>query len=146
MEIRNITPNSLGGRLWGRRECWGLTHNDSDLCWRHWQSSYTEFYDENQRVDVDNLVNNAGYIVMSSIDPSDKRLIEIMTGYFRHIKCFQGKSVKYPLGTSQLCRPHPGRTRSGVPPRRFGLLATSTRPQSGHTALLSRASGVICEG
>ncbi len=260
MPIRNILPNRLRIPLWGDRERWGLTRNVDDPCWQQWQSTYTQFYLDTQRDGIGTKVNDAGYAVMSTIDLTNKRVLEIGAGDIRHIQHWQGKPAEYLLadvstemmafaqkrldengitynsllvarnqplaledssvdvivsfyslehlyplrpyldefkrllkpggcligaipaegglawggganghfaslvqeehhhrprqdhllGTSQLCRSHPGRTRSGVPARRGGLLATPlvarTRPQSGHSTLLSQGSGVMCGG
>lgn len=127
-----------------------LTHSDDDPSWQYWQFSYINFYNKKQRVEVSNRVNDVGYIVMSSNDLNDNQVLKIFASCIRHIKCWQGKLKEYLLGTSQLCRSHPGQTRSGAPPRSRGLLATSlaarARPQSGHTALLARANGVMRGG
>jgi hypothetical protein len=80
LPIRNILPHSLSSKLWGDRESWGLTPNYDDPCWQQWQSTYTEFYQANQREGIGTRVNDAGYGVMSTIDLTGKRVLEIGAG------------------------------------------------------------------
>lgn len=97
MPIRNILPHSLSSKLWGDRESWGLTPNYDDPCWQQWQSTYTEFYQANQREGIGTRVNDAGYGVMSTIDLTGKRVLEIGAGDIRHIKYWRGKPAEYLL-------------------------------------------------
>ncbi len=97
MPIRNLLPHSLSTPLWGDRARWGLTPNNEDPCWQQWQSTYTEFYQANQREGIGTRVNDAGYAVMSSIDLSGKRVLEIGAGDIRHLKYWRGKPGEYLL-------------------------------------------------
>jgi SAM-dependent methyltransferase len=97
LPIRNILPHRLSALLWGDRERWGLTPNYQDPCWQQWQSTYTEFYQANQRKGIGTRVNDAGYAVMSTIDLSGKCVLEIGAGDIRHIKYWRGKPAEYLL-------------------------------------------------
>jgi SAM-dependent methyltransferase len=97
LPIRNILPHWLSTPLWGDRARWGLTPNYEDPCWQHWQSTYTEFYQANQREGIGTRVNDAGYAVMSTINLTSKRVLEIGAGDIRHIKYWQGKPSEYLL-------------------------------------------------
>ena len=48
--------------------------------------TYTEFYQANQRQGIGTRINDAGYTVMSNIDLTGKRILEIGAGDIRHIK------------------------------------------------------------
>ncbi len=97
MPIRNILPKSIKARLWGDRDRWGLIPFTDDPCWKEWQNYYTTFYEENQREGIGTLVNDAGYKVMSSIDLTGKRVLEIGAGDIRHIKFWRGNPDEYIL-------------------------------------------------
>jgi len=97
MPIRNILPRSMRAPLWGDRPRWGLTPDLDDPCWQKWQTTYTDFYQANQREGIGTRVNDAGYAVMSSIDLTGKRVLEIGAGDIRHIKYWQGTPAEYLL-------------------------------------------------
>jgi SAM-dependent methyltransferase len=99
--IRNWLPHRLRVPLWGDRERWGLTVNENDPCWSTWESTYLDFYAANQRAGVGTVVNDAGYRVMSSIDLSGKRVLEIGPGDIRHIAFWNGRPVEYLLADIQ---------------------------------------------
>jgi len=97
MPIRNLLPKSLRTPLWGDRERWGLTPVPEDACWKDWQGSYTDFYQENQREGIGIRVNDAGYTVMSSIHLAGKRVLEIGAGDIRHMKFWRSEPAEYIL-------------------------------------------------
>ena len=97
MPIRNILPKRIKAPLWGDRERWGLTPVPQDDCWEEWESTYTDFYQENQREGIGTQVNDAGYKVMSSIDLAGKRVLEIGAGDIRHMKFWRGEPAEYLL-------------------------------------------------
>ena len=102
MPIRTFLPNSLSTPLWGDRARWGLILNHEDPCWQQWQSTCTDFYEANQREGIGTQVNDAGYGVMSTIDLSGKRVLEIGAGDIRHIKYWRGKPAEYLLADVSL--------------------------------------------
>ena len=63
MFIRNYLPQSISSALWGNRKRWGLTINQSDICWQEWQRNYSKFYTENQRQGIGTRVNDSGYMI-----------------------------------------------------------------------------------
>ena len=83
--------------LWGNRKQWGLEINAKDPCWREWQKTYAKFYVENQRAGVGVKINDAGYHVMSTIDLTGKRVLEIGAGDIRHLRYLRGKPSEYVL-------------------------------------------------
>ena len=93
--IRKFLPNSLAAMLWGNRPKWGLEINYSDPCWKEWVTTYNDFYNNNQRAGVGQKVNDAGYQIMSTIDLSGKRVLEIGAGDIRHLKYMQGLPKEY---------------------------------------------------
>lgn len=89
--IRKLMPDRIAGALWGDRKKWGLIVQKDDPCWREWGGTYLAFYNQNQRKGVGVRVNDASYRIMSSIDLSDKVLLEIGPGDIRHIPFWIGK-------------------------------------------------------
>ena len=89
--IRKIMPDSIAKVLWGDRKKWGLIVQEDDPCWREWGGVYLAFYGQNQRKGVGVRVNDAGYRIMSSIDLSDKVLLEIGPGDIRHLPFWVGE-------------------------------------------------------
>ena len=97
MFIRNYLPQSISSALWGNRKRWGLTINQSDMCWQEWQRTYSKFYTENQRQGIGTRVNDSGYNVMNKIDLTGKRVLEIGAGDIRHTDYWQGMPSEYIL-------------------------------------------------
>jgi SAM-dependent methyltransferase len=95
--LRNWLPNSLRAQLWGNRSKWGLTIDPDDPCWQEWQQTYGKFYSANQREGVGIRINDAGYRVMSHIDLTGKRVLEIGAGDIRHIQHWRGHPTEYIL-------------------------------------------------
>jgi SAM-dependent methyltransferase len=95
--IRHILPRFLLAPLWGDRERWGLTVDDQDPCWRQWLDTYAAFYLANQRAGIGTRVNDAGYCVMSAIDLTGKRVLEIGAGDIRHMPYWRGQPTEYLL-------------------------------------------------
>lgn len=100
--IRNWLPRRLRTPLWGEREKWGLTPDTADPCWREWERTYLDFYTANQRAGVGTYINDAGYRVMSWIDMSGKRVLEIGAGDIRHMQFWNGKPSEYVLADIQV--------------------------------------------
>ena len=97
LAIRHILPSFLRAPLWGDRERWGLTVKEQDPCWQEWLDTYADFYLANQREGIGTRVNDAGYRVMSSIDLSGKRVLEIGAGDIRHMPHWRGQPAEYLL-------------------------------------------------
>lgn len=83
--------------LWGDRDRWGLTINERDPSWIEYQDELTRFYDETQRGVLGRWISDAGYRVMSRIDLSGKRVLEIGPGDIRHMAFWNGKPNEYLL-------------------------------------------------
>ena len=49
MPLKDLLPNTLCALLWGDLDRWGLTPKLDDLCGQEWQSTYSDFYQSNQR-------------------------------------------------------------------------------------------------
>ena len=95
MILRKFLPKKLSVKLFGDRARWGLEPIISDRCWIDWQRTYAEFYSKNQRSGIGLLVNDAGYSVMSGINLTGKRVLEVGAGDIRHIKYWQGCPSEY---------------------------------------------------
>ena len=93
--MRDWLPRAIRSRLWGDRERWGLTIREKDTCWAEWNRISLEFYAANQRQGIGTAVNDAGYRVMSRVDLSGKRVLEIGPGDIRHTAFWQGKPDEY---------------------------------------------------
>lgn len=97
LAIRHLLPRAIRAPLWGDRERWGLVVDEQDPCWREWSATYTDFYLANQREGIGTRVNDAGYRVMSSIDLTGKRVLEIGAGDIRHLPHWRGQPAEYLL-------------------------------------------------
>ncbi len=95
--IREWLPHALRVPLWGDRERWGASVRTDDPCWREWERTYLNFYAANQRTGIGTRVNDAGYRVMSLVDLSGKRVLEIGPGDIRHTAYWKGKPREYLL-------------------------------------------------
>jgi len=86
--IRNYLPYSLYSKLWGdRRKYSKKTFHHADLDWKKWINiGYTHFYQHMQQEGIGDWVCRLGYPILSDMDFSDKRVLEIGPGSIRHIK------------------------------------------------------------
>ena len=62
-----------------------------------WLDTYASFYFATQREGIGAYVNDAGYPVMSSIDLSGKRVLEIGAGDIPHMAHWRGQPAEYLL-------------------------------------------------
>lgn len=90
-------PRQLAAPLFGDRRRFGLTVRHDDLCWRQWEKTYLEFYDMSQKRSIGALVNAGGYRIMSRIDLSDKRVLEVGPGEIEHLPHWRGMPECYVL-------------------------------------------------
>jgi SAM-dependent methyltransferase len=95
--IRGWLPRAVRAPLWGDRERWGLTVREDDACWKQWQQSCMDFYVANQRGGVGMAVNRGGYRVMSQIDLSGQRVLEVGPGDICHVEFWRGRPSEYLL-------------------------------------------------
>ncbi len=99
--IRDWLPHAVRAPLWGDRERWGLKIRQDDASWTEWERTYLRFYSANQRTGIGTKVNDAGYRVMSAIDLSAMRVLEIGPGDIRHAAFWRSKPVEYLLADVQ---------------------------------------------
>jgi len=99
--IRNWLPRRLQIALWGDRKRWGLIIQEDDPSWKEWERTYLAFYNANQRQGIGTFVNDAGYRVMSALDLSGKRVLEIGAGDIRHQPFWTGAPKEYLLADIQ---------------------------------------------
>jgi SAM-dependent methyltransferase len=78
-------PKFFSTPLFGDRERFGLKIQADDPCWSEWQKTYLDFYFLNQKQSIGKIVNDAGYKVMSKLDMTGKRILEIGPGEISHI-------------------------------------------------------------
>ena len=93
--IRPHLPSRWRSPLWGDRERWGLSIREDDPCWQEWQRTTVNFYEANQRQGLGTVVNDAGYRVMSQVDLSGCRVLEIGPGDIRHHRHWRGRPAEY---------------------------------------------------
>lgn len=94
---RRFLPYSAVKLLWGDRKRWGLEVDQTDPCWMEWVREYSNFYEQNQREGIGTKINDAGYSVMSKIDLTGKKVLEIGAGDIRHISHWNGIPDNYIL-------------------------------------------------
>lgn len=95
--LRNFIPNFFKKRLWGDRLRWGLKTNFNDQCWIEWEKVSKRFYFDNQRKGLGNLVNRAGYSIVSKINLEKKEVLEIGPGDIEHIKLWNKIPSNYSI-------------------------------------------------
>lgn len=95
--VREWFPRSISARLWGDRERWGLVVQPDDACWKEWQRISAKAYMITQRNSVGTMLLNAGYRVMSEMEMTGKRVLEIGPGDIQHIAFWRGRPAEYLL-------------------------------------------------
>jgi ubiquinone/menaquinone biosynthesis C-methylase UbiE len=95
MKLRKIIPNFIGAKLWGDRLKFGLQIQPDDEDWKEWQKTVGAAYIATQRKGIGNLVNDAGYRVISDIDLTGKQVLEVGAGDIQHLKYINGQPSKY---------------------------------------------------
>ena len=84
LAIGHRLPAFLRRRLFGDREKHGLSAKIEDPSWVEWQTRYVDFYQENQKVSIGSVVNDAGYRVMRGQRLSGCAVLELGPGDIRH--------------------------------------------------------------
>jgi SAM-dependent methyltransferase len=95
--VREWIPQSISSRLWGDRKRWGLSVQPDDKDWKEWQRISAKAYMITQRNSVGSMLLKAGYRVMSAIDMTGKRVLEIGPGDIQHINFWRGRPAEYLL-------------------------------------------------
>ena len=90
-------PRFLARRLFGDRERFGTVVRPDDPCWLEWQQVAIAFYHAHQKQRVGAVVNDAGYRVMSRVDLTGRRVLEIGPGELSHFDCWRGTPAHYVL-------------------------------------------------
>jgi SAM-dependent methyltransferase len=83
--IYKFLPQFIFRQLFGDRKRFGLIIQQDDPCWKEWESVHMNFYYATQKRSIGAVVNNAGYKVMSRINMSGKKVLEIGPGDINHI-------------------------------------------------------------
>lgn len=95
--IRNWLPQALRAPLWGDRKAFGLAMVPDDPCWKEWENTQNDFYDETQRGNAGTFVNDAGYKVMRKVSLSGMTVLEIGAGDIRHDDHWRDSPDRYIL-------------------------------------------------
>jgi SAM-dependent methyltransferase len=93
--LREWFPRSISSRLWGDRKRWGLVFQPDDACWQEWQGISAKAYMITQRNALGSILLNAGYSVMSNINMTGQRVLEIGPGDIQHIDFWRGRPSEY---------------------------------------------------
>jgi hypothetical protein len=113
-------PRLFSVPLFGDRRRFGLTVKEGDACWEEWNKRYLDFYYNNQKKSVGEIVNNAGYKVLSQIDLAGENVLEIGPGDIPHVKFWKGSPGHYTIAdTKQRML-----DRSGLKLKETGVLHT----------------------
>jgi ubiquinone/menaquinone biosynthesis C-methylase UbiE len=94
--IYKILPNRIKIPLFGDRIKFGKTPSSNDDDWNQWVSSfYYTFYKETQKRGVSDLVNHAGYKILSKLNLTNKTVLEIGPGDLPHVNNWKGRPDSY---------------------------------------------------
>jgi SAM-dependent methyltransferase len=94
-------PHVLSAPLFGDRPKFGLVVQAEDPCWHEWQKTYLDFYFSTQKQSVGKVVNDAGYTVMSRVDLTGKKVLEVGPGDINHMDCWRGAPAHYVIADIQ---------------------------------------------
>ncbi len=84
--IRNLLPQKVQRVLWGNRVEYGLVPDERDPDWLVWQEkAYTDFYQNTQQKGIGNEISQMAYPILSHIDFSEKKVLEVGPGIIRHL-------------------------------------------------------------
>ena len=84
--IRNCLNKNLRGILWGDRKNYGFIPDETDPEWLIWQDkAYSDFYQTTQQKGIGNAINQMAYSVVSKINFTGKKVLEIGPGIIRHL-------------------------------------------------------------
>ena len=129
--LRDWIPRNISALLWGDRERWGLVVQPDDTCWTEWQRIAAKAYMVTQRNTLGNLLLNAGYSVMSDIDLTGKRVLEIGPGDIQHTPFWRGRPAEYLLADihpDMLCMAERKLQSANIPSRSLLLRRFDTLP------------------
>ena len=90
-------PQWLAKPLFGDRARWGRTVDHSDPMWVEWETAYLDFYTATQKGSIGDRVNHGGYTIMSEVDLSSRRVLEIGPGHIRHSRYWKGRPLDYTI-------------------------------------------------
>lgn len=90
-----LLPRALKTPLFGDRERWGRSPDETDPEWRDWLKNYFTFYAETQKSGVGKIVNDSGYRILGAVDFTGKRVLEIGPGILPHRRFWRGKPAHY---------------------------------------------------
>lgn len=88
-------PPKISTALFGDRAQHGLAVRPDDPHWIEWQTRSLEFYQSTQRSRFGFWINRLGYRVLSTIDLSGKKVLEVGGGDIRHCEFWNGMPQDY---------------------------------------------------
>ncbi len=90
-----ILSGKISAVLFGDRERFGLSPDETDQDWQTWQATYLDFYNSTQKAGFGRVVNDAGYRVMQDIKLEGLTVAEIGPGSLPHRDCWKGEPAKF---------------------------------------------------
>lgn len=90
-------PGFMTRPLFGDRNQFGLTPDESDACWKEWTHTYHEFYERTQKQGVGAIINESGYKILESIDLTGLNVLEVGPGGLYHTTYWKGQPNNYVL-------------------------------------------------
>ena len=96
--INKLLPYFIYRRFWGDRKKYGLIFDNEDSEWKIWtQKAYTDFYQNTQQKGMGNLICCMEHQVISRVDFSQKKVLEVGPGIIRHLEYIKNKPAVYVL-------------------------------------------------
>jgi SAM-dependent methyltransferase len=92
------SPYFIAKYLFGDRRKFGLEVKAGDPDWIAWQRYCVDtFYQTSQKEGIGKVVNDAGYRILSEIDFTGKKIMEIGPGFLPHMSFWRGKPLHFSL-------------------------------------------------
>jgi SAM-dependent methyltransferase len=98
--IGHRLPDFISKRLFGDRSRFGSFPFPSDNCWDKWQKTYLEYF-QNYKNHAGMVVNNSGYKIISKIDMTGKKVLEIGPAEVNHSKYWNCLPEHYVLADTR---------------------------------------------
>jgi len=77
-------PYSIFKTLFGDRKKWGLKTNHQDEDFIKWQDNYYQFYNDNQKGKIGNVINHYGFKLMRQVNLENLTALEVGPGIIEH--------------------------------------------------------------
>lgn len=95
--LRKYIPKYIQAKLFGDREKFGLRLQSSDSCWKAWEDVYWDFFHKVNDQFIARQVKLACCSVLSRVDLSDKKVLELGPGDINHMPYWRGFPSLYTI-------------------------------------------------